>query len=957
MFNQKRLSQAIGLALASTVLSAGMVIPAAAQVGSDDSQVEKISITGSRIQRANLVSTSPVTEISAEDIAISGVTRLEDLLNDMPQIFAAQTSAIANGATGTATVDLRGLGSTRTLTLLNGRRLPSGSPQAGGIGADINQIPAGLVDRVEILTGGASATYGSDAIAGVVNFILKDDFEGFSFDYQYAFSQHNNDNSRLQQINTDAGFNAPSGNQIDGRTHDFSIIMGANSANGRGNITLYATVRDVGAVLQGDRDYAHCSIRNEPNVCAGSGTIAEGRVTDFSSYDFIVSGDQFLPRNGETYNFGAVSYYQRPDERKTLGALGHYEITDDIEVFAELNFMDDRSVAGIAPSGAFFVTSTLNCSNPLLSAQQFDALCTQRGFGIDDTVAAFVGKRNVEGGNRQDDLRHTSFRGVIGARGLINEDWSFDIFANYGSVTFNQLYKNDLSTTAITRALNVVADPDSGDAVCQSVLDGSDPNCVPYNIFTTGGVTPAALAYISLPLVSKGETVTKQISGYVAGDLTDYGIRMPGTSYGASVVLGLEHREERLEFDPDQAFRTGDGAGQGGPTAAVSGEYDVDEFFTELNLPLLEDSVIANQLNLELAYRYSDYSTGQSTNTYKYAADWEINEQIRVRASYQRAVRAGNVRDLFRPQTLGLFNMNEDPCAGANPLYSFEQCERTGVTAAQYGNIADNPAGQYNSITGGNPDLRPEESDTVSVGVILAPDFLPGLDFALDYFTIDVNDAISNVPERFILDQCAQTGAQEFCSLINRSPTRGTLWIGSDNIVATDINIGYFETSGVDFDLSYKLALEQWGGLKFSLIGTYLTKWDQKSTPDAPVIECLGHWDRSSCGAPTPKLRQNVRVSWETPWDANVTATWRYFGETEELNNGPTTLSAQSYLDISASWQVMDNTRLRFGINNLLDKEPPIVPNTPSGIGNGNTFPGPFDAMGRYLFAGVNMAF
>ncbi len=952
--NKSRLCQAVAMALL-TVPVAGTAYAQEDQVQEDN--VEKIAVTGSRIQRTNLVSSSPVTEISAEDIAISGVTRIEDLLNDMPQIFAGQTANIANGATGTATVDLRSLGSTRTLTLLNGRRLPSGSPQAGGIGADINQIPAALVERVDILTGGASATYGSDAISGVVNFILKDDFEGMELDYQYSFNQHDNDNGRLQQLNTDAGFNAPTGSVTDGRSHDFSLLLGMNSADGKGNITMYATIRDIGEVLQGDRDYAHCAIRNVPNICAGSGTIAEGRVTDFSSYDFIVSGTDFLPRNGETYNFGAVSFYQRPDERKTFGALGHYEIAEDHEVYAEVNFMDNRSVAGVAPSGAFFVTSTLNCNNPLLSDQQFDVLCAQRGFGRDDVVTAFVGKRNVEGGNRQDDLRHTSFRGVFGAKGLINDDWSYDIFANYGSVTFNQLYKNDLSTTAITRALNVVADPDTGEPVCQSVLDGSDPNCVPYNIFTTGGVTPAALAYISLPLVSKGETVTKQIAGYVAGDLTSAGIVVPGTTTGVNLVAGLEHREERLEFDPDQAFQTGDGAGQGGPTAAVFGEYDISEFFVETSIPLLEGRSLAEELNLELAYRYSDYSTGQTTNTYKYAADWMLNQQVRFRGSFQHAVRAGNIRDLFRPQTLGLFNMNEDPCAGATPLYTFEQCARTGVTEAQYGNIADNPAGQYNSITGGNPDLRPEQSDTVSFGIILSPEFLPGFDLALDYFDIEVSDAISNVPERFILDQCATTGAAEFCSLINRSPTRGTLWIGNDNIVATDINIGFFETAGIDFDASYKMALDDFGALNFKLTGTYLTKWDQKSTPDAPVVECLGYWDRSSCGAPTPKLRQNLRVSWETPWDAQLTATWRYFGKADELNDGPTTLSSQSYLDISSSWQVLDNVSMRFGINNALDKEPPIVPNSPSGIGNGNTFPGPYDAMGRYVFAGVNWSF
>lgn len=980
MYTNSKLAKSVRLAIAfgaasATALSANVL---AQEEGADD--VEKISVTGSRIQRANMVSSSPVTEITAEDIAISGITRVEDLLNDMPSIFAAQTSNIANGSTGTATVNLRNLGSVRTLVLINGRRMPSGSPQAGGIGADINQIPAAMVERVEVLTGGASATYGSDAIGGVVNFIMKDDFEGIDMDFQYSFYQHDNDNSYLQQVNADSSYTAPSGNVTDGHTRDFSILMGTNTADGRGNVTMYASYRNIDPILQGSRDYSNCALGgNDPSsfACRGSTTLPEGRITDFginagaggTSFDFIVDGNNFVPRNGLTYNYAPGNHFQRPDQRYTLGAFGHYEINEHADVYAETMFMDDRSFAQIAPSGAFFVTSSLFCGNPLFSQQQFDAICGANGLTDTDFITAFVGRRNVEGANRSDDLRHTSYRGVVGVRGIINDSWSYDVFGNFSRVVMSQVYQNDLSTTRVQRAFDVV-DDGNGNAVCRSTLsiDGAapvDPNCVPWNVFQTGGVTDAALNYISLPLFANGETTSLQISGFVTGDLTDAGIMVPGTSTGVNVVLGLERRTEKLTFRPDTGFQTGDGAGQGGPTSAVEGGFDVEEIFGEVLIPIFEGQSFAEQVNLELAYRYSDYSTDKTTDTYKVGLDWNINDDVRVRSSFQRAVRAGNVRELFRPQSLGLFNLNNDPCAGASPTFTLEQCQRTGVTAAQYGNISGNPAGQYNSISGGNPDLRPEESDTVSFGVVLAPSSVPNLTVALDWFNIEVTDAISNIPQSEILRRCGVENDAESCSRINRG-TAGDLWINAGSfITSTDINIGFFETSGVDIDVSYEFGLEDMGELKLNLVGTYLTKWDQENVPGAGVQDCAGTWDRGTCGPPTPELRYNFRASWVTPWDATITGTVRYIDEVTEADfsngnenriDGPTTLSDQYYLDLAATWNVLESTQLRLGVNNVFDKEPPLLPGAPAGSANGNAYPN-YDMLGRYIFMGVNVSF
>lgn len=956
-----KLSKAVRLALVcGTIGTATCAAPSfAAETDSEEAESQKIVITGSRIKRTNLVTSSPVTTVGAEEFTVRGITRVEDLLNQLPQVYPGQVSGSANGAVGTATVDLRFLGPQRTLTLVNGRRLPVGSPQAGGAGADINQIPGGLVERVELLTGGSSATYGSDAVAGVVNFIMKDDFEGVEVDYQYSFYQHNNSNDAIQQIVRDSDFPVANGNVNDGDTHNFSIIWGANSPDGKGNVTAYASFRDVEAITQESRDYSSCALDLDDNnnlICAGSGTIPQGRVTNFGgnpangvpAFDFQVEGDQFVPFN-TLYNYGPLNHWQRPDQRRTAGAFAKYEISDTSEAYAEFNFMDDRTNAQIAPSGAFFDTNQIPCGNPFLSAQQFEQLCGQFGLTVNDVQTAYIGRRNIEGGPRNDDLRHTSYRGVIGIRGDLSDNWSYDAFGNYSTVIQNQVYNNDLSITRTIRSLDAVTDA-NGDIVCRSVVDGSDPNCIPWNVFETGGSTEAARNYLTLPLFSQGETESKQAVVFVTGDLTESGFMVPGTSNGASVVLGLEYRKDKLVFEPDQGFISGDGAGQGGATAPVSGSLDVNEFFGEFSLPLLEDASFAESLTLDLGYRYSDYSTGKTTDTYKIAVDWSVTDDFKIRGSFQSATRHANIRELFVPQSFGLFNADEDPCAGATPTYTQAQCALQGVSADRYGTIADSPAGQYNQLQGGNPDLDPEDSETKSFGVIFSP--VEGLDVALDYFNITLEKAIGTISPEVILRKCSLEGNQEFCNLINRSSNQ-TLWVNPSFLVQTNVNTGSLETEGVDFDVSYTKELGDNGRLNAKLIGTYLTDWTTEPVKGEGFIECLGHWDRTSCNNPTPEWRWNIVTTWTTPWDATLTGTIRYMGEAEELNDGPTDLDAVTYLDVAASWDVMDNTTLRFGINNLFDEEPEIVPNAPSGIGNGNTFPGSYDTLGRYIFAGV----
>lgn len=973
-------------------LSVGAVFLAAVPLtplyAGEEGVMEEIVVTGSRIATANLITNSPVLQIDSEELLWQGTVRVEDMLRNVPQVFIDQNTGLSNGATGTATIALRNLDPVRTLVLINGRRMPAGSPIQGGIGADINQIPGALIDRVEILTGGASATYGSDAVAGVLNFLMLDDFQGVRFDAQLSRYSHDNDNNRIQNIVTSAGFPVASGNRSDGQMSDFSLIIGGNVDGGRGNITAYVTYRDIDPVTQAERDYSSCALGGDSTACVGSSTIPQGRITDFGGlFDFEVAGTDFTDRCAPTcttFNFGPLNYYQRPDERWTFGTFAHYEISEYAEAYLELMFADDRSVTQIAPSGAFFITDTLQCGNPLLSAQQFTQLCGQFGLTAADAQTAFLGRRNIEGGNRRDDLRHTTFRMVAGLRGDINNAWSYDIYGTYAEVSMERTYLNDLSITKIKRALDAVVAPAAssfaGQTVCRSVVNGpnpldpdtgaTDPNCVPWDIFTTGAVTPAMTNYLVQPLFARGTTDQTVISGYIAGDLGEYDIKLPWAETGIQVVLGGEYREDNLDFDPDNGFRTGDGAGQGGATGPTSGGIDVKEFFFEASIPIVEDVQFAEEVTLDFGYRYSDYNTGETTDTYGIRGGWRPIGDIKVRASFQRAIRAANIQELFLPQGFNLFDMANDPCAGAITAgqttegRTLVECALSGVTAAQFGLIQNSPAEQYNFLQGGNPDLASEEADTYSFGVILTPRFVDGLTVSVDYYDIEIEKGISNLNPEFILNECLDGNASQ-CALVNRG-VNGDLWIGSDvnvsgHIVALQDNLAIERVKGVDVVADYYQDMGDWGGLEFKNAMGFITTWDQQELKGAPTIDCKGKW-HSTCGFPTPEFQNNLRITWITPWSVRTSMSWRHISEVDDLQSTDVDLQDVDYLDLAVMWDVTNiwdfdgHATVRAGITNVFDREPPIAGGGagPANNGNGNIFPGMYDVLGRYWFIGLS---
>jgi len=1004
---------------------------------------QTVYVTGSRIQSPNLATTSPVTSVSANDIKLQGVTRVEDLVTQLPQAFAAQNSTVSNGASGTATVSLRNLdlggSATRTLVLIDGKRMPYGSPNDAA--ADLNLIPGQMIERVDVLTGGASAVYGSDAIAGVVNFIMKDDFEGVQIDSQYGFYQHNNDydtNGSLRDVieqraqTNPSQFKLPDDNVDDGWSKEITAIMGVNTEDGRGNLTGWIGYRNNDAVLQANRDYSACANGIDANgefVCGGSSTAYPGRITDFASFDYSLdpTTSEFIPWSGNyQYNFGPLNYYQRPDERYSVGFNGHYAINDYVEAYTQFMFMDYQSRAQIAPSGNFFVTQGVSCDNPLLSDGQRAGLCevdlvgdivddpdtaedevadfiagfedpavgqawvdatlgTQNALtggspGLDGNGAlvitpfdgvspAYFGRRNVEGGGRQDNLGYQTYRGVVGLRGDIFNapGWSYDVSASYAQVTLNRNYGNEFSVTRLQRAMDVVADPDTGDAVCASVLDGTDPNCVPYNIWQIGGVTPEALAYLQVPLLQSGTTTQNIVTGSITGDLGQYGLQLPSANSGLKVALGAEYRRDSLESITDNSFATGDGAGQGGPTIGLSGSIDVYEAFGEFQLPLIEGKPGIELLSIEGAYRYSDYSTGKSSDAYKIGGDYAPTSDIRFRVSYQQAVRAPNVIDLFQAQGFNLFDLDDDLCDFTDPAgdgTGGAACIGTNpwqVNAAQANSGSLNsPAGQYNFLQGGNPDLEPEEAETLTVGFVATPTFLPGFSGSLDYYNIKLTKAISTVGASVTMQLCYLEGDADACQRIQRN-ANGQLWVGTGNVIDTNVNIGGIETAGIDVAAAYGFDIGTFGSLNLSMNGTYLDSFDVDPIGQSfAEYGCVGKYG-NDCFTPTPEWRHRARANWVTPVEGlDLSATWRYIGAVD-IDTGATgrvdsTLDAQNYIDLAGQWAAKDWVSFRFGVNNVLDDDPPLSASVGT-TGNGNTYPQTYDALGRYFFVGATLDF
>jgi outer membrane receptor protein involved in Fe transport len=845
-----------------------------------------------------------------------------------------------------------------------------------------------MVERVDILTGGASAVYGSDAVGGVANFILKSDFEGVELGGQWSTSYNDNDDDFWANV-LRAGSQPVPGSNSDGEEALVYMMLGVNSADGRGNATVFASYEDRREISQANRVFSGCALGQDDGAesFGGFGCVGSGNYRLFvgdGGNAFQQEDGTIIPFAGgpsQTFNFGPFNFFQRPSERYNIYAKGHYEISDTVEAFADVSYMTNVSDAQIAPTASFGTSSySFNCDNPFLQTPGLNLASDIYGCTDADIAAGVIktgagaSHRNVEGGPRNSRLENSTLRVAGGLRGSFADDiWGWEVFVQSSETRDQSESTNDFVVANLQQAFLAV-DDGTGNVVCTDPSGG----CVPYNIFQRGPggeslVTPEMTSFIHGIGLVNGSTSQFIYGGTLQADLGEYGVKLPTADYGISFLVGLEQRKDDLDARPDEISQVPGGGftGVGGATLPVKGTVDVTELFTEFEIPLVSGITGIQELTFRGQYRYSDYEgegnnvkSPFETDTYGMSLAWAPIDTLRFRAQFQRAVRAPNVIELYTGQNTNLPNLSSagtnsagtqlfDPCASAFPIASTAACANTGVTAAQYGTILDVISGQTQSLTGGNPALQAEEADTTTFGFVWTPAFVDGLSVSIDYFNILVEDVISaGIPAQTTLDQCLATGDETFCSLIQRGP-RGDLASGQAGVgfQQTNINLAELETTGVDFQVLYDFEVGR-QSFRVDYASTYLDQLDTTPFPGADVIECAGNFGNNCQGGPgqnsvSPEYRHRVVGTWMSPWSLDFGMTWRYFDEVKNDNVADTVepkLDAINYIDLTAAWYIMDDSiTIRAAILNVLGEDPPVFSSAGPSLGNGNVYPTTYD--------------
>jgi outer membrane receptor protein involved in Fe transport len=969
-----------------------------------------IIITGSRIPRPDLTAVSPVTTVHGDAFGLQGTTNVEELLNGLPQVNPSQGEFAPPGATGAATIDLRGLGAVRTLVLVNGRRLTPGDPRYPV--ADVNNIPAPLIQRVEVLTGGAAAVYGSDAVAGVVNFILDTKLDGFKVEAQIGGYQHDNRDKFARELLDRRQLPYPTGSVFDGLRENVSIAFGRSFVGSRAHVTLYGGYGKIDGITQDHRDYGACPItarivQGRPSSiveCGGPNVSYPGNFFDNLDNVYQVTPDRTFVPGLSRFNYAPWHFVQRPDERYTAGGFANFDFSKALQAYAEVMAMKDRTSWQVGPSGDFRNTETINCDNPLLSDQQRSLICRTGNFvgeipTLDDngnllavagTPTPFVDPvtggtysrawllialRNIEGGSIEDDLEHESFRLVGGLKGDLGRGVTYDASYLSGRVSLDRQYRNNLSITRIGRALDVVSDPLTGEPICRSALIagelgpsalGADANCVPWDVFGPGQVTSQSTAYLTIPPSMQGSFRERVGNLNATVQLDRWELGSPWSDEASAINVGAEFRKVAVDFDPDEFSQAGDIAGFGEQVFPIRGSISTKEIFGEARIPLLTSKLV-RRLAFEGGFRQSWYESPESkfsTSAYKLALDLTPVAGFRLRASQQRAIRAPNVLELLAPPQPDSFL--RDPCAGTSPAASETQCALTGVTPAQYGHVANlNGLFEYNAIIGGNENVQPETATTRTLGVVVQPRFLRGFSATIDWWDIKLNGAISRIGAQTIVDNCIAGGDFIFCSRIHRDPN-GSLGVGDGYVDNRQANLGGLKVRGIDANAHYSVSLGEAGSANFEFRGGYVLRWIVDNGGLSTPYDCAGLFG-APCGM-QPRWKHTARATWNAPHGITVSLQWRHVGGVklaaldprfnlaDQVSPGHTELRPQNYLDVATVIRVRKGFELRLGVNNVLDRQPPLViSNTAAGDGpyNSNTYPTWYDPLGRYVFASM----
>jgi iron complex outermembrane receptor protein len=956
-------------ALAASAASAQENAPPS-NPANEDSSMEEVVVTGSRIRQSEQGFANPVTSFSGEDLVQSGKTDLAEFLAQSPALLGSITADLTAGSypgfgeVGLNLLDLRHLGVDRTLVLVDGRRHVAGL--AGSAAVDIDAIPTDLLDAVDVLTGGASAIYGADGVSGVVNFRLKKDFEGLTFRGQASQSSRN-----------------------DGDNVFLAMTAGTNFSEGRGNVALAYEFASEDRVNDQDRDYLRPprasglaqnqdDLDDDPalpdNVPYNDIRYADSSPVGAVDVDFDFASDfegtglvydrGFLLENSGGYTQGGsstpVDGYQGdlfPEvERHLVNVLGHFDVNDSLTLSAEGKYARTNAYSVAQPSYDFYLFMTPD--NPFMPQAIRDAivpdLAADLWWGEPGPDGVIVTRDNYDLGVNAEDTTRETLRGVLAANGDVSDNLRYEVSYVHGETKSEIVSVNNRFEDRWLAAMDVVIDPSTNAPVCRSALDPDAPEeldgCIPFNIFGQNVSDPAAADWVNIDSVSHTKVTQQVASGSLSGNLGSFAL--PGGAIGFAV--GAEYRRETSDSVPAQEIQ--DGLTWNGPITPSSGSFDVKEIFAEINLPILKDAKFADRLSFGAAFRASDYSTVGKTNSWKVDAVYAPIQSVTLRGTYAQAVRAPNIAELFSPEST-TFHFIVDPCdlnelnngTSTREANCIDLLEGMGIDPGTFLPSNTPQATLFTEGTfGGNRDLSEETASTWTAGVVLRPEFAPGLTLSFDWYDIEIEDAI-NTPEAEELAQlCVDQPSLEnpFCAGVDRDPDTGYI-VG---FTVRPDNVASFRTAGLDMTFDWHRSFEKFGDLRVQLVGGFLDRLEFVSTPGAEVDNDLEE-------EYYPKFSGTLSLDWTRgPLTLGYGINW--YGKTDRFTRetlaGDPDYSDSRYFevkqkwdhDINAGYDIGESVNIYAGVNNLFDQKPEFGYSSY-----------PISAMGRYYYAGARMNF
>jgi len=950
-----------------------------------------VVVTGTRIQSPNVVSSSPVTSVGEVELEFQQEANIERIFRNLPATIPGDGQNVNNGTAGAASINLRGLGTNRSLVLVNGKRL---TPYSLTGVVDTQTIPVNMLERVDVVTGGASAVYGSDAMSGAVNFILKDDFEGVELSYEGRASE-----------------------QSDGEQHHIALLLGTNLDNGRGNVTASLGYTDRMGVQFGDRPFGRVGVsstngsglggapvlpqesdcQNPENVdeTASGSTTAIPTALDLPGQTLQFRNDGSLGPRCSRFNFNPFNYYQTPQERFNIDVVGRYEINRHFEFYGRGSFSATNVEQQIAPSGVFGNVFEVPLMNPFLSTQarqaiidQVNTFATGAGlsvfdpttgaidnngngvFDLADSIDVPIRRRTLELGTRSEAFDANQLHIVTGLRGDLWGDWTYDLSYQHGESDRTRVRAGYTNVTNIAVALNTV-DPDT----CITPSGDTGPStCVPLDLFSGGFgvITDEMAGFSSVTALLQEKTTQDILSASVSGPIS--GWQTPWAENPVETAFGIEYRQETASTLPDNCLQeppTSCQGGAGGNVLPIAGSFDVYEAFGEAFIPIAEGRPMFEDLNVELGFRLSDYSVTGQSETWKAGVNWSPVDSLRFRAMLQQANRAPNISELYRPVTTGLSNATFDPCSNGNPnpidANLRALCEATGVPPALVGVVGDIVSGQVNQFAGTlQTDLPdPETAETLTLGVVWSPSLnIPNVTdplISIDYYDIEIEDFIGSFSGQEAMDACYVLADADACAGIVR--INGSLATSGAGLPGYTTNLSFRRAEGIEISANTGYDMGSWGNLEFDVNANYYLTNELQSAPFSDVVDCNGYYG-TTCN-PVPQLRVVQRTTWAFG-DVELSYLWRHLSgmdaQTEEaagLFPAFRSIDAYNYFDLTGAYTLNDNVRFTATVDNIFDEDPPIIGNSTgtTAFNSGNTFPSLYDVLGRVYTVGVTVNF